>query len=237
MSKTRLTSRLANKQKQEITKQTLVFILLSIVIGLVFIFVILPNGVRLFFEIFDKQTDISQSEMIPPQPPTIASPPSHTNLNNISLVGYAESNSKIKLEVNNQVQKTLEVDESANFEILVNLAKGENIIRVYSVDEFDNESRPLELTIVFDQTQPEIIVEQPEDGAEFRLKEEEVVQVRGETKPRSKVYINDRLSYAGNDGQFSARVQLTRGENLIKIKVIDQAGNETEKEIKVRYQF
>lgn len=237
MSKTRLSSRLANKQKQEFAKQTVVLILLSIVIGVIFIVIVLPNGVRLFFEIFDKQTDISQSEMVPPQSPIVSSPPTYINQENLELTGYAEPNSKIEVQVNNQKQLITDVDDSGNFSLSAKLVEGDNIIKLYNIDSYGNESVPRELSVVFDQTQPEIIVNQPQDGAEFKLKEEEVIQIQGETEPRSKVFINDRLNYAGNDGKFSSRFKLSRGENVIKIRVVDLAGNDNEKEIKVKYLF
>ncbi len=231
----RVTSRLAKKQKKELTKQTIVLILLSIIVGLLFLLIILPSGVRLFFDILDKQTDIHQADTIPPQPPIVSAPPEFTNQDKLQLSGYGESESKIRLEVNNQVQDTVAVDDSDQFEVIVHLSSGENIVSLFSIDSQGNKSQHQQFFVTLDKEPPEIEIDFPEDEAEFDLKKDEVIQIEGTTEPKSKVYVNNRLTYADSDGVFSTRFQLSSGENTIEIRVLDQAGNENETEITVYY--
>jgi hypothetical protein len=237
MSKKRVTSRLANKQRKELTKQSIVLIALSIIIGLLFLLIILPHGVRLFFRILDQQVDLTQREEIAPLPPMASLTQDITNESQVEISGFGEANSVIKVEVNNKFSQEKETNDSGEFKVSIDLIEGENIIRLINVNENGVESSPRIFTITKDTSAPEIIITHPEDGAEFKLREEEIIQVQGETKPRSEVYLNDRLSYADSNGFFSIRHQLKSGENILSIRVVDRAGNETEKEIIVYYQY
>lgn len=237
MPKKRVTSRLANKQKKELTKQSIVLIALSIIIGLLFLLIILPNGVRLFFRILDQQVDLTQREEVPPLPPMASLPQDITNESQIEISGYGEASSVIKVELNNKFLQEKETNDLGEFMVSIDLVEGENIIRLINVSQSEVESSPRILTITKDTTAPEIIITHPEDGAEFKLRDEEIIQVQGETKPRSEVYLNDRLSYADSNGFFSIRHQLRSGENNLKIRVVDRAGNEAHQELSVYYRY
>lgn len=237
MSKSRVTSRYAQKQKKELTKQSLWLFGLSILIGLLFLIVILPNAIKLFFNILDKKTEITQQVDIPPQPPIVSSPQEYTNQSEITLTGYATSNTKLRLEVNNQTQDSVEVSDAGEFEIAVKLSAGENTVKLFTINSNNVESEPRRLSILLDTQAPEIELLSPADGAVFRLKEEQVLKVEGLTKPRSQVFLNDSLTYSDSNGNFSFRHQLSNGENKLRLKVIDRSGNETEKELTVFYRY
>jgi len=235
MSKKRVTSRLAKKKKKELTKQSLVLILLSIVVILIFIFIVLPNAVQMLFNLLDKGTNLTPIDNIPPQPPTISAPPEATHSAKLSLTGFGEAESKVYLVVNNQEQDLTMVNDNGQFSVVVELIEGENTIKLYSVDAAGNESINKSYQIIKDTQKPNIKIGYPEDGASYELKEEQVVNIQGETEPRARVYINENLTYSNTQGLFNYRYRLDEGENKIKIRVVDLAGNEAEHELIVKY--
>jgi len=235
MSKKRITSRLTKRKKKELTKQSLVLIMISLVAILVFIFVILPNAVQIFFNLLDKGTNLAQLDNIPPQPPTIFAPPEATPSAKLSLSGFGEAKSIVYVIVNNQKQDQTTVNDNGQFSTIIELTEGKNTIKLYSVDDAGNESVNKSYQIIKDTQKPNIKIGYPEDGTNFELKEEQVVNIQGETEPRAKVYINENLTYSNTQGLFSYRYRLDEGENKIKIKVVDLAGNEAEHELIIKY--
>ncbi|KUK79756.1 MAG: Peptidoglycan-binding lysin domain protein [Microgenomates bacterium 39_7] len=233
MSRKRVTSRLANKQKKELTKQSIILLVLSILIGVIFLVIVLPNAVRLFFEILDEQTILEQDSGLPPQPPLIEAPPTHVNSSKLTLSGFAQPNTTVHLLVNNQKETSVEIDETGELEVEVALQEGENQISLYATNQADTESRPVTYNITLDTKAPEIKIGYPEPGQTFELLENQTITIEGETKPRSQVNINNRMVIANSEGLFNYRYFLSEGENKIKIKVTDQAGNESETEISV----
>lgn len=234
MSK-RVSSRLAKKKKKKLAKQSVVLLLLSILIGSIFIFFVLPTAVRFFFDFLDKETNLSEVDSIPPQPPVVAPPPNHTQDSKVTLEGFGEAEALVHLVVNNQKQDKVEIDDQGQFSITANLSEGENRIKIYSIDEAGNESVSKSYQVEKDTQPPEIKIGFPEEGANFELREDQVITVRGETEPLSKVSINETVIYADNQGLFSGRLRLSQGENVIKIQIEDPAGNQSEHELTVYY--
>ncbi len=234
MSK-RVSSRLAKKKKKKLAKQSVVLLLLSILIGSIFVFLILPTAVRFFFDFLDKETNLSEVDTIPPQPPVAVPPPNYTQESKITLEGYGEAEAQVHLVVNNQKQDKVEIDDQGQFSVTANLSEGENQLKIYSTDEAGNESVSKIYQVVKDTQPPEIKIGFPEDGASFELQEDQVITVRGETEPLSKVSINETVIYADSQGLFSGRLRLMRGENAVKIQIEDQAGNKSEHELTVYY--
>jgi hypothetical protein len=234
MSK-RVTSRLAKKKKKELTKQSIVLILFSVILGSIFIFLILPNAVRFFFDFLDQETNLTPTDNIPPQPPIVAAPPQATTEAKIKLNGYGEVQAQVILKVNNQQQDKATINDEGEFSIEANLKEGENQIQVYSVDDAGNESVVRSFQVIKDTQNPPIKIGNPQDGESFELKENQTITIQGETEPRSKVYINDHLVYANSKGEFDYRLRLNEGKNDIRIRVVDIAGNSSEHKLSVSY--
>lgn len=237
MPKKRITSRLANKQKKELTKQSIVLILLSLLITIIFLLVVLPSAVRLFFEILDDQTVIEQDAGLPPQPPIVASPPEHTNQESLTLRGFTQAEVTVVMLINHQEVETVQADENGEFELELDLNPGNNLVTLYSVNDREVESAQTNFQINLDTTSPEIKIGAPEEGERFELRENQTIQIQGETKPRARVFIDGRVTMADAEGNFSQRYHLEEGENKIEIRVIDQAGNEAETELTVFFRM
>ena len=80
---------------------------------------------------------------------------------------------------------------------------------------------------------PEAEVTEPQDGTEFDAKSK-LITISGKTEAGVKIYLNDRFFLPKADGTFSSSYSLNAGENILKIKFVDEAGNEVEIERKVK---
>jgi len=235
MPKQRISSRLANKQKKELTKQSIVLFILAILIAIIFFVVVLPSAVRLFFEVLDKQTVIEQDSGLPPQRPIVAAVPEFTNQAELEISGYSQPNSTVKVLLNHQEYTQEEIDEDSTFSISIKLNQGANQIAVFAIDTNEQESQQQNFQVILDTEPPPIKIGFPEDGQRFELKENQTVVIEGESEPKARVFINGRVTIADSEGFFSQRYYLSEGENLLEFKAVDEAGNESETTITVHY--
>jgi hypothetical protein len=88
---------------------------------------------------------------------------------------------------------------------------------------------------VKDTEAPTITITAPKDGATV---DTDMVKVEGTVTDNvgvTSLYIGSQKIDFAPDGSFSATVQLTEGENTIKVFAFDAAGNKAEKDITVTY--
>lgn len=237
MKKTRISSRLAAKQSKELTKQSIWLIILSIIIGLIFFGLVLPNAVRLFFEILDKNTVIDQDLDLPPQSPVAVAPPEYTNQKHLVVSGYAQMDTQVGMKFNEAEQDAVAVDDQGAFSFEIDLVEGENLLELYAINDKNLESSRSFYVVVFDSQPPAIKLGHPENEQHFELKENQTISIEGETEPHAKLLINTRLVTANDEGLFSYRYYLNEGENKIQIKATDRAGNSNEIELKVYFRY
>lgn len=229
-------SRLLKKQEKEMRKQTVFFIFLAIALLLFFIFIIVPNIIKLFFNFFDDE-QISIENDLPPQAPILfEAPPEATFSAQLQLEGYADPQSRVIFVLNgNQVEEAL-VNEEGQFNQLLELNKGDNQLAIYSVNTSGTESLQTKTyQVIFDDEAPLINIIEPAPDSVIELKRNRITTIIGETEALAKVYINERLVLAGEDGKFSSTYYLDEGDNNLKFLVTDQAGNQSELEIKVKF--
>ena len=231
----RVTSRLVKKKQKQMTKQTLGLLSLAVIILLFFLLFLLPKAIGIFFAIIGTGTDYEEIDVIVPQKPVIHAPPIATNSAQLKLEGYTEPESEVYLQINSQEQDKQQADKEGQFVFEAKLKNGTNRIVIFSEDEAGNQSEKTLYDVERDTESPEIKIGEPEDGAEFFSREDRVIEVKGETEPKSQVYVNDLLTYANEDGLFSLRFPLNEGENPMKIRAVDQAGNASEIEMQVKY--
>jgi hypothetical protein len=116
------------------------------------------------------------------------------------------------------------------------LESGLNQLSIYTVNKLGTESLQTKTyEIVFDDEPPMIVINEPEPDSVIELKRNRTTRVSGETEPLSKVYLNDRLILVDDEGQFSSTHYLNEGENILRFVAVDQAGNQSELEIKVEF--
>jgi uncharacterized protein YfaP (DUF2135 family) len=232
-------SRLAKKEQEQIQKQTVKYIFFGIVILLVFIFLLVPNIIKIFFNMTDQETLFEEKDEVPPQVPILsANPPEATYSATLNLKGYAEAGSKVVFVVNGQEIADIDVSEEGEFEHDLALDEGENEILLYGIDEAGNESlKTKSYFLTQDNEAPSITVESPEDGASIELKKNRQTEIVGSTEIGSKLYLNDRLVLVDSEGNFKTSYYLAEGENKLQFRAVDKAGNQSEKEITVKFQL
>lgn len=234
----RVTSRLAKKEQKKLTRQTILFSGIALVLLLLFLFVIMPGAIRLAGNIVGTNLGGQPTDVIPPVAPTISAPPEATSDTRITIAGYSEKESEVVLVLNSREYAREPVDEDGAFEFTILLEEGEHTLAFYAVDAAGNESTTTRTyTVISDRTPPVIDVENPSDGATLELRQNQSLTVRGSAGERARVYLNDRLLFSQPDGSFTGTYQLEEGENMLSFKAIDLAGNEAEKTITVHFRF
>lgn len=234
----RPSSRLAKKEEKKLLMQTVWFVVIGISILLAFIFLIMPAAIRLFFQFLDGNKGLEASDRIPPQVPILAAPLEATNSATIALQGYAEANSKVIFVLNGSEISRVTATAEGTFAQDLRLEIGENLLETYSADEAGNESAKSTTYKIFMDTEPvEIKIDEPANGAQIEGRKNQTLTIKGTTKPDAKVYINDRLNYAKADGSYSVTYALSEGENKLKLRVVDKAGNQAESELTVQYRY
>lgn len=233
-----MTSRLAKKQQRKMAQQTaiILFLILALILG--FLFFILPNIVRVAFNVLDGDVVTENSDTIPPQIPILEAPVEATFSGTVKLKGYGEPKSTIKLVLNGEESDEQTVSDEGDFELTAELTEGENSITAYAIDEAENESlTSKKYTVILDTENPTIEIEEPVDGSRITLRKNRITTVKGVTEPNAKVFIGGRLSFANSEGSFAGTYSLQEGDNEIEIRAIDKAGNETTQKLTVNFAY
>lgn len=89
--------------------------------------------------------------------------------------------------------------------------------------------------LVYDDEPPVITLIEPKPDSTIELKRNRNTSVVGETEASSRVYLNDLLILADENGQFTSTYYLEEGDNLLRFVAVDRAGNQSELEIKVKF--
>ncbi|MBU2543486.1 hypothetical protein KJ707_02910 [Patescibacteria group bacterium] len=237
MPKTR--SRLSRKQQQQMMHQTVLIVVVALSLLVAFIFFIMPQFLSLADSILNGPSILNEDQdQIPPQTPILAVPVSATNSASLLISGIGEMASQAVLVLNGEKLEEVKIDDKGEFKFKVSLIEGGNALAVYSIDEAGNESvQTREYKVTLDTEAPVLEVSSPEDGSTIELRKNQIITIIGTTESQAKVFINDRLVYAKADGSFSMSYKLEEGENKLKFKAIDRGGNESEKEITVKFRF
>lgn len=232
----RVHSRLARREQKKMVRQSLLYVILAIILGVVFVIFILPRTVALLFSIVDSDATLTNQDTLPPQVPIIAAPATATTESVITLTGYGEPESTIYIVLNGSQAAETMVASDGTFSQQVELQEGDNTISAYSKDKAENESASSHsYTVKRDATAPTIEISQPQDGQSFKLATNQNITVSGTTEARARVTINGRLTLADAEGKFSTTYYLQEGETELVINATDEAGNTAEKKLKVTF--
>jgi len=231
--KSRLKKRLEKK-----TKKNLFFG----IIGIAFIlFLLIRFGIPALanFALFlsgiknsDKTAVKNEASYIPP--PILESQFTATNSSSLIINGRTPKKSKIYVFVNDNEQTNLNSEENGNFSLTVNLSEGNNSIRTKS--EINNKKSDFSnsISVTYIKSAPTLTISSPADGDSFS-KDQNKVNVSGKTDPGVTITVNNLWAIIDDTNSFSYELPLKNGENQIDIAATDQAGNKTEKIIKVNY--
>lgn len=230
----RVSSRLIKKERTKIVKQTVWFVVFGVILVLVFIFFVLP----LFFRVIDSilnTNPLPEEESVILQAPVLVAPVAATHSAELKIEGIGQPKTKAVLVVNGEKGPQVDTADDGSFSGVVQLTSGENSIVAYTMDEKENESNPSrDYRVILDNEAPKLELKEPEEGKTFDSKQK-LITVSGTTDPGVKLYLNDRFFSPKADGGFSTTFSLNDGENILKIRAIDQAGNQSEVERKVTF--
>lgn len=174
-----------------------------------------------------------------PTPPIFSDIPEATKEDEITLSGFAQPGVEVALYVNGAEYKKLLTDDAGVFTFdNVALITGDNRIYAYALASGNNESeQSREYIIVQDVEPPEITLSSPADGETFRTQSARIATFQGMVNEEGvRVTVGDRVAIVSSDGAFSVPYQLADGDQEISVKVIDRAGNETEKKVHLRWE-
>jgi len=234
-----MSSRLARHEQSKLIRQTLLFGGLAMVLLVAFLFVILPQSVRLISSITSGTSNpFEAADTIPPQTPMLDAPPIATPSATLAVSGLGEAKSEIVLVVNGTEQNRQTAGDDGRFSFEVALGEGDNALSLYAIDESQNESPTSQIyTITRDSEAPKLEIQEPQEGQQFELRRNQQITIKGTSDPNTRISINGRLVFARNDGTFSSTYQLQEGENKLLIEAHDEAGNQTTKELIVTFRL
>lgn len=157
-----------------------------------------------------------------------------TNSAQIIITGISQKDRKIELFLNSRKIDETDTEDNGEFRFEPTLKKGTNTISVRAVYK-DKKSDTSEKYIVeYKDTAPKLEISTPSDGASFK-KEDKSVEIKGQTDANVTVTVNGFFAVTSENNSFSYVLQLHDGDNEVKILAVDNAGNKSEKTIKVNY--
>lgn len=231
-------SRLSKKQTYKSVKN-----LFWSVIGIMaIIFILVKFGIPLLvnFSLFlsgtqaDQKSQSKDNNSFVPIP-ILSSQNVATNSAQTKIQGSASPQHSIILYLNGNLADKVSTDANGNFSSTITLSPNTNIIKAKAVASDGKESEFSEgLTIIFKNTSPTLDISAPSDNQSFS-KDQNHAEVKGKTDSQVRVTINDFWAIIDEDNNFLYNLPLKEGVNEIKIVATDQAGNKTEKNLKVTY--
>lgn len=227
-----------NKHLQEQSVRNLLLGIGGIVIIFIMLFIFGPDLLINFSLLVKKSSgtdDMKKQELTYVAPPVLNPMNEATKSATIIVSGYAGEKQEIRLYVNGKQAGKKQVDKDKQFSFSgVKLQKGTNEIKAKAVTDKDKESDYSEaVTITYIDEPPTLDISFPQDGQTIS-KDNRNIKLQGKTNEGVKVTVNDFWAISKDDGSFSYSLSLQDGENTIRIKATDAAGNETTKEIKVK---
>ncbi|HYM65385.1 MAG TPA: hypothetical protein VES68_02790 [Candidatus Sulfotelmatobacter sp.] len=227
-----------NKNTEKKTKKT---ITLSVIGILIVLFILFRFGLEflvnfsLFLSGSKNQVSTNTSNNINfINPPILNNLPNATNSAEIIIAGKSDKNTNVLLYINSKNVDDILVNKDGLFVFRENLNPGDNQIKVRAQLSDKKSDYSDTLDILYKNSQPSLDVNSPSDGQTFK-KDQNSANVSGKTDPGVSVTVNGFWAVIDDNNNFSYSLPLQNGDNEIKIVAVDQAGNKTEKDIRVNY--
>lgn len=167
-------------------------------------------------------------------PPFLDPVPSATNSAKLAISGNAIANEHVKIYVNGQLSDEIATKKDGSFSITVDIKKGQNTITAKTVVKDKESNFSDDLTTNFIDSKPKLDLTSPTEGQNFG-KDQTTAPVSGKTSNGAKVTVNGFWAIVDENDNFSYNLPLQNGDNQIKVVATDDAGNTTEKDIKVTH--
>jgi uncharacterized protein YfaP (DUF2135 family) len=166
--------------------------------------------------------------------PILNSLPEATSSAEIEISGIAGKDQKISIYINGELINKIDAENDGTFSTNEKISKGKNTIKVKAIKgSLQSETSNLE-EIYLKNDPPPLSISSPQNNESFD-KDQKFAEVKGTTDPDVRVTVNSLWAITDSNGNFSYRLPLKDGENVINIIATDDALNKTEKQIKVTY--
>ncbi len=221
------------------TKRTLFLTISGIIVILVLLVIFgIPFLINLSL-VFEKTKDTNATQGTKSetyiQPPVLNEMFSATNSAAINVDGTADEGDSLILYVNDEKKEEIDRPNNKKFTFPdVHLDKGKNTIKVKALSDKNKSNFSNELAVSFIIDPPSLSIDEPPDGKTYS-KDFNTANIKGKTDSKVKVTVNGFWAIVDSEGRYQYSLPLQNGENQIKIVATDEAGNKTEKEIKVTY--
>jgi hypothetical protein len=233
-------SRLNTVEQKKNIKRAKFYLILSIATLIALVVFGIPLLVKFagfVGDIAKSNKPVDVQDITPPAPPHFEDTPDYTSKESLEVIGTSESGATIKIRANNNDYEVV-CNSEGKFSFTFNLKKGENNIDAIAVDAAGNQSTQTPTyKIFFDNEEPQLEIEMPQDGGSFYGNSQKQITVKGLVNEKVEITINDRFVALKDDNSFAYSVALNEGSNEFKVKAIDEAGNETEKTLTVNFSF
>ncbi|KKU89012.1 MAG: hypothetical protein UY18_C0005G0007 [Microgenomates group bacterium GW2011_GWF2_47_9] len=232
-------SRLKRIKSKRAGTQAIVYIVLS---GLILVAMVtwgIPAAARLAGLMITSDNGVGGVAELSPTPPILSDVPEATNSAHVDVSGFAQPGVEVALVVNGSEHKKILTDDAGVFHFdAIPVQEGENTVHAYAISSRGKESDLSKAyTILVDNEAPEIELDSPKDADVYRGESQRIANFVGKvTEEGTKVYIGDRVVIVQTDGTFSLPYQMIEGDQEVKVRVVDSAGNENEVIIKIRWE-
>ncbi|HEV2339392.1 MAG TPA: hypothetical protein VGT05_01340 [Patescibacteria group bacterium] len=168
-------------------------------------------------------------------PPTINMPFTATNSASIIVSGTAQQKTSVLLYVNNTLTDTVDTQDNGTFFFHnVTINSGQNTLQAKTKNDKSVSDFSFPVTVSYLNKPPSLTIDSPHDGDTI-AKDSSSVTVSGKTDSEAHVTVNGFWAVIDANGTYSYNLSLQGGNNDIKVVATDQAGNTTEKDIKVNH--
>jgi hypothetical protein len=236
MRRSRLNKSLENKNRK-----TIILSILGIAI-ILFLFFRFGIDALVNFSLFvsgskSQSTSQSSNQINYVATPILNPLPSATNSAQIVISGTSLKNYNITLYLNNTTDQT-QADNNGNFNFVEQLLSGDNQIKVQA--EYNNNKSDFSnsVTVSYSNSQPTLDINSPTDGQKFdknSIGNGNTVIISGKTDPGDSVTVNGFWAVIDDNNNFSYTLPVQSGDTQIKVIATDQAGNRTEKDLKINF--
>ena len=226
-----------NKHLEKQSRKTLFFSIVGIVLIL---FLLVKFGIP-----FIADLGFISSQIIPPNnkssvskesvflsPPSLDLLPSATNSADLKLFGLSTTGKDVSIYINGSSYKRVPILSDGGFSLDISLTEGANIIKAKAIDGNKESDFSDPVTINFKKNTPNLSIGSPSDN---QTTKDSPFNISGKTDPAVKVTVNDFWAIVDSSGNFSYSLSLKNGGNDIKVVATDEAGNKTEKTVKLNY--
>jgi len=229
-------SRINHRLEKE-TKRNLLFIIGGVFLLILLGFTLGPRLLvqsSLLLENESENTNKPKENQSIVAPPTVDQLPKATNVQTITVTGSSYSGETVALFLNGTEAKSTTIADDGSFTFEnIELTQGENDIKARALTSDNKKSNFSTVqTVLFSTESPDLEILSIQDN-ETVQKERNPLRIDGKTSVGSDVTVNNFAARVDDKGNFTYSLALRNGENSITIKAVTDAGNTTEKSLKV----